>query len=529
MGTHSESETADNKTKRNIPLQVYIACVSALGIGLLVWSITQSSLVWSKILIFAVLVLLAELATSEVIAPEMAFSMSTAVGFASLLLFGSFSAAIVGAMGGLITTLVKEINDRRQGRPRGAPLLQRILFNMAVFSLPVALAGVVYILLGGSSDNLTSLSNLLPAIASAIFVEFMNAILVVGAVSFQIGKPVFEIWKQNVSWAIPISILGMVIGGGGLALGYQIADVIGLIVFFLPIVMTTYAFRLYVRQTKSQMAHLEQVVAERTQDLEKANQDLLELDRIKTTFFAVINHEMRTPLTSIVGYTDLLSFRGELTAEQTHMLDMVKTSSKRLLELVNDILDISRLEEGRLNILPEPVSLVAVIDHTLDLVMPMAQQKMIELETRVDPDLPAISGDPKRVVQILTNLIGNAIKYTPDTGRIQVEACLDAPGKMVSVSVIDNGMGIPAYQIGHVFDQFSRVERDSLRHTVGTGLGLYISKKLVEAHGGEISVQSEEGAGTTFTFTLPVVDLADEEAQDQEIERAAARMNELTP
>lgn len=523
MSTHSEPKTAVNKSKGHISLQIYIAFVSALGIGLLFWAISQSSLAWSKILVFVGLVFLAELATSEVIAPEMAFSMSSAVGFASLLRLGPLPAALVGASGGLFTTVVKEIADIRRSRPRGAPLLQRILFNMAVFSLPVTLAGWIYVLLGGRLDNVALFSNLLPMIAGAIIVEFMNAALVVGAVSFQIGKPVFEIWRQNVSWAVPISILSMVIGGGGMALGDQIAHELGLVVFFLPAALTIYAFRLYVSKTKTQMNHLEELVARRTQDLEKANQELREQDRIKMTFFAIINHEMRNPLTSILGYTDLIILGGHLSADQIHMLDTIKNSSHRLLELVNNILDVSRLEDGRLNILPEPLNLPPAIEQALSVVRPMAQEKMLEIQVDIEPGLPVVQGDPKRVVQILLNLIGNAIKYVPDTGRIQVSAHLDTSTNMVSVSVSDNGVGIPAQQLPYIFDQFSRIERDAIRHTVGTGLGLYISKKLVEAHGGKISVESEENSGAVFTFTLPVAQAIDETTpQMPEIEHAFA-------
>jgi len=504
MNAHSEPETAASKVKGHIPLQIYIACVSGLGIGLLFWSTSHLSSAWPEILIFIGLVFIAELATTEVIAPEIAFSMSSPVGFASLLLFGPLPAALVGAMGGLFTTLVKEAADIRRGRPRGAPILQRIPFNMAVFSLPVALAGWTYILLGGKLSDVALFSNLLPMIAGAIIVESMNATLVVGAVSFQIGKPVFEIWKQNVSWAIPINILGMVIGGGGVALGYRIAGVLGLVVFFLPIVLTIYAFRLYVAQTKAQMARLEEIIAEHTNDLQNANEELRRLDRLKENFFSVINHEMRTPLTAIIGYTALLLRDKSLASIQADMLCKVRDNGQRLLDLVNNLLDISRLADGKLKIHLVRVDVTGLIEDAIAAVKPMAEDKRISITLDVPSTLPMIYGDPKRVDQILVNLLNNAVKYTPDTGSVTLSVQKDGSADMVRISVTDTGIGIPADLLPCIFDRFVRAERAERSQIAGTGLGLAIAKGLVEAHGGKIWVESQEGHGTTFMFTLQV-------------------------
>lgn len=524
--------SSDYKTPiiKHIPLATYTAIVSALGLVLLGFSLLNLSPTLPAATLFIALVILSELTTSQAIDPQIAFSMSSAVTFASLLLFGIAPAALVGITGGLTTTLVTAIGNWRHGRHSGTPIVQRLLFNMAANGLAIALAGLAYVTLGGRIGQPLHISNLLPGIVAAILTELLNSAIVVGAISLQIKQPAFQIWRQNVSWAIPMNILSMVIGGSGLAVGYQIAGVLGLVVFFLPMALTIYAFRLYVSKAKAQMDHLEELVAERTQDLEKANQELRELDRIKMTFFAIINHEMRNPLTSIVGYVDLVALDGNLSADQVRMLSVVKDSSQRLLDLVNDILDISRLEDGRLNILPEPISLPSVLEYALDVVKPMAQKKMIEVHSHIESDLPAVQGDPKRVVQILINLIGNAIKYVPDTGRVQLSAHLDASTNMVNISVSDNGVGIPAHQLPHIFDQFSRVERDAIRHTVGTGLGLYISRKLIEAHGGKISVESEEGSGTVFTFTLPVAQAIDEAMlQALKIEHSLAWLDELTP
>jgi signal transduction histidine kinase len=159
----------------------------------------------------------------------------------------------------------------------------------------------------------------------------------------------------------------------------------------------------------------------------------------------------------------------------------------------------------------------------------MAVTKHIAISVDVSPEIPDVWGDPKRVHQVLVNLLSNAIKYTPDTGSVTVAAQLSQSPDMVEISVSDTGIGIPAELLPHVFDRFSRVERPEIQHTVGTGLGLSIAKGLVEVHGGEIRVQSEEGRGTCLTFTLPMAtarlsDLAEpsqEKAKPERVETAA--------
>ncbi|MBN1584363.1 MAG: HAMP domain-containing histidine kinase [Anaerolineae bacterium] len=497
------SSGAGDRPKPANGLLVYTACISGLGIALFLWALRVLPSTWRDVLLFAALAVIAELTTSEDFAPQIAFSMSSAVYFGAILLFGPLPASLVATTGGLVMTTMTVMASRRQGRG-GAPIWQRASFNLAVFSMSTAIAGAVYVLAGGRLGEVMLLSNILPVIVATIAFELANSFMVVGAVAFQTGQPPLRIWRQNVSWATPMNLLSMSVGGGGLALGYQIAGILGLAVFFLPLALTIYAFRLYLAQTKAQMSRLEEIIAERTKDLEQANAELVELDRVKTTFFSVINHEMRNPITSILGYADLLEAGARLSLQHTDMLRAITSSGHRLLELVNNILDISRMEEGRLNILPQAMSLAFVLDHTIEIIAPMAEHKLIDIQIDVSPDLPFVYGDPKRVGQILSNLLSNAIKYVPDTGRIEVSAQVDDAAEMLEISISDNGIGIPAYQLPHIFDRFSRVEREAIQHTVGTGLGLYISKGLVEAHGGQISVQSQEGEGTCFTFTLPL-------------------------
>jgi signal transduction histidine kinase len=376
---------------------------------------------------------------------------------------------------------------------------------MAALGLPAAIAGGIYRLFGASIGEVASLRNLFPAALAAVCNEAINEAVIVGVVSLQMHKPPLQVWKKSVSWVVPISVLAMLVGGGGLAIGYQIAGLLGAGVFFLPILLTIYSFNLYVGQTRAQMDRLEEIIDSRTAALQRANEGLKLADQAKTCFFLVINHEMRTPLTAIIGFTALLS-RSEMSDDDKEMVEIVSQGGERLLGLVNDILDVSRLEDGRMTLVQQEIEIGTALDRALAVVRPMAEEKHLDFRMDISPEVPYAYADPKRVGQVLINLLSNAVKYTPDTGWVRVSAGPNGKGGMIEVSVADSGVGIPADQLPHVFDRFSRVERAETYHTVGTGLGLSIVKGLVEAHGGEVWVESEEGVGSCFHFTLPTAE-----------------------
>jgi signal transduction histidine kinase len=500
-------KSTTGQTRRLEPYQIYGACISGLGVALLLWSLTHLPPSDTAVSLFIGLVVVAELTTTELFTQNHIFSISSACVFATLLLFGPLPAALAAMVGGLVATLVAESRRRRdktETAPHAFPVPQRSLFNMAANGLAAPVAGAVYLAAGGTIGMVTLLGNLLPMVLAAAAYEAVNAGLVVAGISLWSGNPALQIWRQNLSWLAPMNILSMVIGGAALAIGYQVADLLGLAAFFLPLVLTTYAYRLYVGQTKAQMARLEEIVAERTQDLEKANEELKRLDQVKTSAFSVINHEMRTPLTAIIGYIDLMLARDPLTSDQKHMLSTIRNNSNRLLDLVNNILDISRIEDGKLTLVRGDIGILPIVTQALEVVKPLAHKKHIAISVDMAPEIPHVWGDPKRVHQILVNLLSNAVKYTPDTGSVDLEVNYEKTADMVEISVRDTGIGIPADLLPSVFDRFSRVERPEIQQTVGTGLGLSIAKGLVEAHGGEIWVDSEEGRGTCFTFTLPI-------------------------
>ncbi len=233
----------------------------------------------------------------------------------------------------------------------------------------------------------------------------------------------------------------------------------------------------------------------------------VEADRAKSDFVSTVSHELRTPMTSIVGYVDLvlMGATGPLSDMQRDFLKRVKTNAERLTTLVNDLLDISRIETGRVVLQLVPVSVADIVKQVGDLVQPKVEEKEQRLYTVLPADLPRVYGDRDRLAQILTNIVGNAYKYTPVGGEIGIHAYV-RDAKMY-VAVTDTGIGIAPENQKKLFSRFYRVEDDPAVYEVsGTGLGLAISLSLIQMHGGNISLDSVLGKGSTFTFSVPLAE-----------------------
>jgi PAS domain S-box-containing protein len=230
----------------------------------------------------------------------------------------------------------------------------------------------------------------------------------------------------------------------------------------------------------------------------------VEADRAKSEFVSTVSHELRTPMTAIKGYTDLLhaGAAGPINAEQKRFLTTIKNNTDRLTALINDLLDISRMETGRLRFEPRPLQLGDVIADVVNVLAGPAEERHQRLAYEIGAGLPDVMGDRDRLNQVLTNLVGNAIRYTPDGGEIEVRAY--AVERAVRVDVRDTGIGIADEDMAHLFERFYRADHPLVQETRGTGLGLSIVKMFVEMHGGRIWVESEPGKGSTFTFILPI-------------------------
>lgn len=247
---------------------------------------------------------------------------------------------------------------------------------------------------------------------------------------------------------------------------------------------------------------LESRIEERTRELAQANARLVELDRMKSMFLASMSHELRTPLNSIIGFTGLILMGppGELSEEQRKQLTIVKSSAMHLLDLINDILDISKIESGRVELQLESFPIGEVTNETLTAVAPLAKNKGLELTADV-PEGLILHSDRRRVKQVLMNLLSNAIKFS-DHGGVGVSAAAD-DGKL-TVSVSDCGIGIRPEDLEKLFNPFQQLDMSSTKQYEGTGLGLYLCKRLLAMLGGVMSVKSEYGRGSTFTFVLPM-------------------------
>ena len=250
--------------------------------------------------------------------------------------------------------------------------------------------------------------------------------------------------------------------------------------------------------------HLEEIVKQRTTELVAAMDKALEADRIKSAFLASMSHELRTPLNSIIGFTGMVlqGLAGPLNEEQTKQLGMVRNSARHLLDLINDILDISKIEAGQLNIMSENFDLRKSIEKSVQIISPLANKKDIRLHYKIEDNIFEMRGDQRRVEQIIINLLSNAVKFT-DHGEINLNCFAD--NDSITLSVQDTGIGIKPENINIIFDAFRQVDTGIARVQEGTGLGLNITKKLVEMMGGSIHVQSEPGKGSIFTVILPKI------------------------
>ncbi len=237
--------------------------------------------------------------------------------------------------------------------------------------------------------------------------------------------------------------------------------------------------------------------------LQKSLRKLREYDQLKTDFFSNISHELRTPLTMILSPVDrILEAQNSLPAKTVSLINVVRVNGNRLLELINQLLDFSKLEAGRTRLVPSSVDLNALAQALAAAAGPLAEQRGIQLRLKLDTRLPAIGADADKIETVLRNLMSNALKFTPEGGTVEIETSLNETS--VTVAVTDTGIGITQADYERVFERFVQIDSSSSRQYSGTGLGLALVKEFIELHGGEIHVESEMGLGSRFWFTLPL-------------------------
>jgi signal transduction histidine kinase len=260
----------------------------------------------------------------------------------------------------------------------------------------------------------------------------------------------------------------------------------------------------------------------KSEELEADNRRMQDAARLQSEFLANMSHELRTPLNAIIGFSDLLygGLAGPIDAQQREFLGDILTSSRHLLQLINDVLDLARVESGAFEVVPEPVELARVIGEVRDIVRDIASDREIALELQLAADLGSAIVDPAKLKQMLYNYVSNALKFTPEGGRVTIRAAPavasgsgrgpgPGPGnEAFRVEVEDTGVGIASADLRYLFVAFRQLDASATKRYPGTGLGLALTKRLAEAHGGKVGVHSVHGAGSTFWVELPRVTVA---------------------
>ena len=478
---------------------IYSFFLSAIGVILVGWGLTQVPRL-DNLFIFGLLLVLAVLVQTTmtyVIRGTNSVSVEMAISLASIPLFG-FRAAILIAAAAAFSGWILSL---QVDNPPWRHAIERLGVNVGMHSISLFLAGLVFEWAVGWLGSNVILQDTVPWLLAAVTADQVNLWLLLGIIYLAHGVQPLETWRENL-WAVPINVMVMTIGGGVLAYSVREMGALGIVAFFLPIILSAYAYRYIVWNAKKQMMELEDLVTLRTQALADANQELADLHKEKDAFLAVLTHDMRTPLTSIQGYASILSTQALTQAQQSHMAKVILRNGETLLDIVNNMLEIEQMKSVAALVLERSnFDLTQLVDRALEVTQTQAMDKAIQLHCETTGAPIYIYADEKKIERVLLNLTSNAVKYTPRKGLVQVK--VRANGRYAIVDVSDNGYGIPKDELVHIFDTYRRVKKHE-QIAVGTGLGLAIVKSLVEAHEGCISVQSQMDVGSTFTVKIPL-------------------------
>jgi signal transduction histidine kinase len=306
-------------------------------------------------------------------------------------------------------------------------------------------------------------------------------------------------------YAASLAEAGAIIGANvllNLSSGHPLDSTFFFRSFFLVLTALLAGFLLeQVNRDQAELRASHSALSEAYTNLAAAHQELLQIDELKSNFIANVSHELRTPLTSVLAYSELLlTYEEQSSPQQREFLEIIHKESARLTRLLNDVLDLAKIESGDMRLNFEPVDIEELVEETARAHRALIEQADLTLEVEIAPDLPFVRGDHDRLRQVLSNLLSNSTKFTR-RGTIRLSA--RRVGAEVHLSVQDTGMGIPPEHVGRVFDKFHQVGDVLTDKPTGTGLGLAICRELVESHGGRIWAESEPGVGSTFTVALP--------------------------
>jgi signal transduction histidine kinase len=497
------------------PYLLYITLISTIGVLLLLAGLFDLSRRPNTVsfLLLLLLAAISAVANASISISEKAgvtYDIHNALSMAAASLVSPAAATLVTAMALGTMWLFKPADERTWKKT-----FSQLSFNVGMFSIAIFVAGWFLVTLqrllpgpplpdpstrltlGFLLDPAFFLPAAVPWVVAAAVHSLVNAFLLMIVLYLQHGQKLrlLDLWREN-EWYILLDIIVMSVGGGSIAFAASRYDVLGVLVFFLPVLLSVLAFRLYVRTTQVHMNNLEALIAERTQELTQANRE-------KDAFLAVLSHDMKTPLTSIGLYAEIIKKRPQVLEEQPDLADTIVYNQRLLTDIVNNIVDLERLKvTGEMPVEPETFELFPVVMDALESIRPQLLEKNLQLERNLPRTPISVHADRNHVTRILLNLLSNAIKYTPAGGNITLT--VDANRNAVTCSVSDTGYGIPREEIPLIFERYKRLDVHSGLAT-GTGLGLAVARALVNAHNGTIDVASEEGIGTTITVTLPIL------------------------
>jgi len=515
------------------PAQFYVAIVMAAGASTLVALFPTA---YPRPVLFAALIVLACLTSLWKVnlpiatASGSTLSVSYAADLMALLLLGLQPAIIVAVAGVLMQCSYKV----KKSYP-----LYRTLFSAAAEALTMAATGIAYQQLGGSLVplHMTGLAKPLVGAIAAYFI--VNTSLVAGAIALTSSRSFFTVWRDDFLWS---GASFMVAGSAGAMAAVVVArgEHWKAVLLIAPIYLTYRTYEVFVGRLADQGRHMGEMrqlhqgtvealaQARQAEYAEQVARSAAErANRLKDQFLAVVSHELRTPLNAILGWADMLR-RGRLDeARRDRAFQSIYDSARRQAQLIDDLLDVSRIMAGTLRMERTAVDLKTVVDDAVRAVQPAGDAKNVRITTEADSWLGFIQGDSARLEQVVANLLSNAVKFTPDSGTVHVQ--LTRVQDWVEIQVRDTGQGMSADFLPYIFEPFRQADGSTTRVHGGLGLGLSIVKHLVEAHGGSVEAQSAGvGQGATFIARFPIDPACANESR-QPVARATSALSVETP
>ena len=495
--------------KRVVGFVVLTVVGAALGV-LSVWA-PLSGETWMGTFLLATLVALAGATPVRLPGIKTSVSATDPFVFTALAAYGPVAACVVAAAGVLGGVL------RRTGRNS-----LRLIFNLANVIFSSAVAGQVFVAMGGAEVN-GVLARVLPLIVATTVYFMLNTLMVSGVIVMQTGRPFLPTWSQSGLWTAVSAYAGLTLAAGLLWL-LELIGPSGLALGIPPCWLLAAFYRSH-KERQEEQAHriaqvenlnvkLEDKVSERTQELQEAlaqiessneqlrnaNTELIEASRTKSEFLANVSHELRTPLNAIIGFSELLGEKsfGDINQQQTEFVSDIHDSGEHLLSLINDILDLSKIEAGRMEVHQSPFEVEQAIHEAAAMLHPQAIKAGLDLDVLSVDESAVATLDAGLFRQVLVNLLSNAVKFTPSGGRVEIGARRDGDDLLVHVS--DSGVGIPQEHVERIFNEFYQVDGSYSRQFEGTGLGLALVRRMVQIQSGEIWAESTLGQGSRFSI-----------------------------